>query len=263
MAGVRVLLADLPTGLVAEVVDGVVLLDADAAGWGWHADPASPVPTGRMDLLSVVLHELGHVLGHEHDEGGAVMAGELVPGAPGAVGGRGRWASPPGRSTQTAAASVVVPAVAGAVAGVARPVVPGRAAVTVAVPRPAAAPAAPSRLTGPAVRVPWRVMPHHGGVAGGDAGGQPVRMDCRQNPRVLDEGRPPGVTVPDFGGTGVVGGRPGGDQALGTRRPVTNRRLRARHSARWAHHITGAARQETVGAERKSRLIPPSSGEQW
>jgi hypothetical protein len=43
----------------------LVTLDATAAGYGWFVD-ANPVDSpalGRMDLLTVVGHELGHVLG--------------------------------------------------------------------------------------------------------------------------------------------------------------------------------------------------------
>ena len=34
---------------------------------------------GRMDLVSAVTHEVGHLLGHDHAEGG-VMAEVLAPG---------------------------------------------------------------------------------------------------------------------------------------------------------------------------------------
>jgi Calx-beta domain/Matrixin len=45
-----------------------ITIDANAAGWGWS----------EMNLVTVVEHELGHVLGLEHDAGG-VMAPTLAP----------------------------------------------------------------------------------------------------------------------------------------------------------------------------------------
>ena len=68
-------------------------MDTNAAGWGWF--PGTPGPgddsefttpgnqgesaVADMDLLTVVMHELGHVLGHDHDADG-VMAETLAAG---------------------------------------------------------------------------------------------------------------------------------------------------------------------------------------
>lgn len=52
-----------------------VWIDLDAAGHGWVTDPSGP----GMDLLTVVVHELGHVAGLEHDDEG-VMQPVLSPG---------------------------------------------------------------------------------------------------------------------------------------------------------------------------------------
>ncbi len=77
--------ADLEAGRLGETDGLTIVLDRDAAGWGWFAD-ATPTDDAefaagvvrteqragagsrahsRMDLLTVVMHELGHVLGHE------------------------------------------------------------------------------------------------------------------------------------------------------------------------------------------------------
>jgi hypothetical protein len=75
-----VVLADLPglqLGMTNE--DGrVITLDIDAAGWGWYTGTGA-VPTGRIDLFSVLMHELGHLAGLDHTASG-VMAASLSPG---------------------------------------------------------------------------------------------------------------------------------------------------------------------------------------
>ena len=78
---------------VGVALPGVVQLDATAAGFGWFVDPTpandsefagrKPPPAG-MDLLTVVMHELGHELGLPDLDAtahpGDLMAEEMAPG---------------------------------------------------------------------------------------------------------------------------------------------------------------------------------------
>ena len=50
----------------------IIWIDRDAAGFGWSTD-ASIVRSGQIDLLSVVSHEFGHVLGLDHDVMGETL----------------------------------------------------------------------------------------------------------------------------------------------------------------------------------------------
>jgi hypothetical protein len=50
-----------------------------AAGGGLQADEDSAA-FGRIDLLSAVLHELGHILGHDHDDEDGLMGATLETG---------------------------------------------------------------------------------------------------------------------------------------------------------------------------------------
>ncbi|PLW82817.1 hypothetical protein CWI75_09650 [Kineobactrum sediminis] len=69
---------ELAEGVVAQVAGSVITVDANAAGFGWYVDDnymtddefdaPSPGVAGNIDLLSVVMHEIGHVLlGEAHD----------------------------------------------------------------------------------------------------------------------------------------------------------------------------------------------------
>ncbi|HZY83797.1 MAG TPA: hypothetical protein VFE78_03135, partial [Gemmataceae bacterium] len=89
---------DLPPGVLglADVAARRVRLSADAAGRGWFVDPTpgqdeefaagSPLvalpgspAAGKEDLLTAVLHEMGHLAGRP-DGGDGLMAGALAAG---------------------------------------------------------------------------------------------------------------------------------------------------------------------------------------
>ncbi|HEU4644080.1 MAG TPA: matrixin family metalloprotease, partial [Burkholderiales bacterium] len=101
LEGVVFVIGDLKGQALAQTVGNVVVIDADAAGLGWFIDPtpsddkefanksgdqltatSSSAAYGRIDLLTVVMHEIGHLLGFDHDSlvGGALMAETLETG---------------------------------------------------------------------------------------------------------------------------------------------------------------------------------------
>ena len=75
-------IVDLPGRLLGLTVGRAVKLDPAAAGHGWFAGRSTDDDrAAHIDLLTVVLHELGHVLGLAHDAGnGGLMAARLETG---------------------------------------------------------------------------------------------------------------------------------------------------------------------------------------
>jgi hypothetical protein len=61
-------------------VENRIQLDDDGAGAGWYTGAASEGPSAesRYDLLTVVLHELGHVLGYDDEEDSHDVMGERL-----------------------------------------------------------------------------------------------------------------------------------------------------------------------------------------
>jgi hypothetical protein len=98
LQGSDIFIADLGGKTLGLASGHTLWLDANAAGWGWFVDPTpwddseftTPGNQGEgnhMDLLTVLDHELGHLQGRDHDEGG-VMSETLSAGVrrtPGAV----------------------------------------------------------------------------------------------------------------------------------------------------------------------------------
>jgi hypothetical protein len=90
LSATQVNLADLSGNTVGLADPGVITLSRNAAGNGWYVDPtpqsdaefADPngPQAGKMDLLTVIEHELGHELGRPDDTSGGLMDGVLPTG---------------------------------------------------------------------------------------------------------------------------------------------------------------------------------------
>ena len=85
---VTVEIGDLPDTKIGATVGDLIVIDRDAAGWGWFVD-STPGDDGefsaltgpaaqRMDLLSTVLHEMGNAMGLPETRGQDVM-GMMLP----------------------------------------------------------------------------------------------------------------------------------------------------------------------------------------
>ena len=69
VSGIGASIEDLPGATLGRSSGSGVVIDTDAAGWGWS----------QMSLVTVVRHEIGHVLGLDHTDGG-LMDATLAPG---------------------------------------------------------------------------------------------------------------------------------------------------------------------------------------
>ncbi|MEQ8633717.1 MAG: hypothetical protein RIC33_02590, partial [Gimesia maris] len=98
LSGVEVKVVDLSGGTLGRAVPGTIYLDVNAAGYGWFVDSTpfdhsefavdsqlslialpESAAAGRIDLWTVILHELGHLAGYEHEAEG-FMEETLAPG---------------------------------------------------------------------------------------------------------------------------------------------------------------------------------------
>jgi hypothetical protein len=82
-SGIDIRIADLPDAVLGGAVGGTLWLGSNATGWRWFVDatprddaefnrPGDQVEQGYMDLLTAMTHELGHILGFEHEHDGVM-----------------------------------------------------------------------------------------------------------------------------------------------------------------------------------------------
>jgi hypothetical protein len=104
LAAIPIQIVDLPNAWLGGEATNSIMIDANAAGYGWFIDPTprddreftrqaagterdavAGAATGHMDLLTVVMHEFGHILGlgdvDPASHPGDLMAETLTTGA--------------------------------------------------------------------------------------------------------------------------------------------------------------------------------------
>jgi hypothetical protein len=89
LAAIDVRIVDFPGNTLGSASGHTIWLDTNAAGWGWFVDrtpwddsefylPGDQGEQIRMDLLTALEHELGHLYGHEHADEGLMAKGLRV-----------------------------------------------------------------------------------------------------------------------------------------------------------------------------------------
>jgi hypothetical protein len=125
LSHVAVGIAEFPGPWLGMAFPGAIWIDQTAAGYGWFLDasptadalfPASPgsAPFGKVDLLTVVEHELGHELGFADTTGVGLMGVFLPTGARRAPALNAPPADSPGQGLLSAAPPAPMPLLPGA-----------------------------------------------------------------------------------------------------------------------------------------------------